>query len=138
MTSLLDNNFIPITSQNMKEMEFNVHDSYKNSSAIQSSSFISRVSALTKGIDEDVLRINFVKSKEQKNSFNCGCFAMANTVAFCYGKSPEKIILDSFALRSHLKKCLDHNNISLFSINDGERKHQKLEKFERKKVFYFY
>jgi len=118
----------------MKEMECNIHDSCNNSSAIQSSSFISRMRVFTRGIDRDVPRVNLVKSTEQKDSFNSGCFTIANAVALCYGESPEKIILDSSALRSHLKKCLDHNNLSLFPTIDGERKHQTLERFEKKSV----
>ena len=117
----------------MKKIEFNVHDSHNNPSATQPSSFISRMRALTRGIDRDLLRINLVKSTEQKDSFSCECFAIANAVALCYGDSLEKIILDSSAFRSQLKKCLDQINLSLFPTIDCERKHQSLERFEKNK-----
>ena len=133
---LIDKHFICITSNNISSLHFDVHDSYNNPLIMESPSLVSIMSAFTRSISGGKLTFNMFKSSQQPDCYNCGCYAIANAVTFCSGKSPSNIFLDSSSLRTHLNDCLNENKLTSFPTVEGERRQQRISSaVTREKVY---
>ena len=63
----------------------------------------------------------------QLGGTECGVFAIAFAVAFCFGLNPTKLIFDQSKLRTHLITCLSKKNSNFpFSINTNWKKRKQI------------
>ena len=62
------------------------------------------------------LQVKIPRVQQQPNSYDCGLFAIANVVEFCF--SPDsfnpRIIYDVSKMRQHLIECLENGKMSAF------------------------
>ena len=60
-----------------------------------------------------------VSVQQQKNSVDCGLFAIAFATSLAFGDDPRDITYDEDVLRSHLVNCLTEKNMSKFPTRQG-------------------
>ena len=64
---------------------------------------------------QDIIDLKLEKTQQQRNSSDCGIFAIAFATDLCYGIDPSKCSHgDGQELRSHFLKCLQEGNIKPF------------------------
>ena len=67
------------------------------------------------------IQANFVNVNHQSGSSDCGVFAVAFAVSFCYGLQPAKFCYDQNNMRSHLIHCLERGRMELFPVRRERR-----------------
>ena len=80
------------------------------------------------------ITVNKVPVQQQHGSVDCGLFAIANSVALCFGHEPNKLIFWQDKLRSHLVSCLESGQFTMFPFDVNVR--QKKKNTENKGVLY--
>ena len=84
-----------------------------------------QLSQIYKNDASQALQVKIPRVQQQPNSYDCGLFAIANVVEFCF--SPDsfnpRIIYDVSKMRQHLIECLE--NGKNVSVSQGKRKEQK-------------
>ena len=75
------------------------------------------------------LIVNKVTVQQQHGPVDCGLFAIANTVALCFGYEPNKILFRQDRMRNHLISCLEAGQFSMFPFDVNTRpKRNKTQK----------
>ena len=77
--------------------------------------------------------VNKVPVQQQHGSMDCGLFAVANSVALCFGYEPNKLIFRQDKLRSHLVSCLESGNFTMFPCDVNMR--QKKTKTQKIRLY---
>ena len=74
--------------------------------------------------DGDLLKVEFIHSDEQTNSYDCGIYAIANMVALANGMNPSNMVFDVEQMRSTLLTSFEVQNMQMFPhiIDSGEDK----------------
>ena len=72
--------------------------------------------------------------KKQSNHSDCGLFAIANTMALCYGQTPEYLNYDIKSMRQHLAGCLEDKIFQHFPARN-RRVTQQTKKTEKVNVY---
>ena len=58
--------------------------------------------------------VKMLECQKQKGGTDCGLFAIAYATAIAHGVDPTNMTLNQAAMRSHLIKCFEEENLSLF------------------------
>ena len=58
--------------------------------------------------------VTMLECQKQKGGTDCGLFAIAYATAIGHGVDPTSMTLNQAAMRSHLNKCFEEENLSLF------------------------
>ena len=75
------------------------------------------------------LTVNKVTVQQQHGSVHCGLFAIANTVALCFGYEPNKILFRQDRMSNQLILCLEAGQFSMFPFDVNTRpKRNKTQK----------
>ena len=72
-----------------------------------------------------VLHVHFANIQMQRNSYDCGLFAIANATALAFGLNPINQTYDLKEMRPHLIRCLENKTMRPFPSNtrfNGKRK----------------
>ena len=81
------------------------------------------------------LQVKIPRVQQQPNSYDCGLFAIANVVEFCF--SPDsfnpRIIYDVSKMRQHLIECLENGKMSAFP-KEKEKSRGKTNSFTCKNI----
>ena len=72
--------------------------------------------------------LHFMDVQFQSGSSDCGLFAIAYATALVFGEMPQKFCFDQKKLRSHLFKCLENKNVTLFPTLRKRRIRQSMIK----------
>ena len=83
-------------------------------------------------IEGDMLNVHFPNIQMQRNSYDCGLFAIANATTLAFGKNPVNETYDTKELRPHLIRCLENREMTLFPTKkfSGKRRPSKVVKLE--------
>ena len=65
-------------------------------------------------IEGNILHVQLANVQMQRNTHDCGLFAIANATTLAFGKNPVNQTYDSTKMRSHLIKCLENKEITPF------------------------
>ena len=68
------------------------------------------------------LTIMWMECDKQRNTSDCGIFAIANIVALLFKKDPLSITFDAKDMRSHLLACLEKGQLTPFPMKRTKRK----------------
>lgn len=60
------------------------------------------------------ITIQVAKCKQQKGSYDCGLFAIANATALCFGLNPSSCIWKQSKMRTHLARCFKNGKMEMF------------------------
>jgi hypothetical protein len=70
--------------------------------------------------------------QQQKNTYDCGVFAVAYATSIAFGQDPSTTILNVHQMRNHLKQCLDAGKFSLFPTGTRGTRSTKEEVLKEK------
>lgn len=68
------------------------------------------------GRQGEELAVKYRDVQEQNGEDDCGFFAIAFSVSLCAGQDPSKRLYNQAAMRSHLRQCMDDENITPFPL----------------------
>ena len=86
------------------------------------------------GTDSNVLKVKFADIQLQRNSYDCGLYAIANATALANGRYPaqESYNAQSTTMRRHLIGCLENKFVSPFPTHNtgykSKRRQAKIKK----------
>ncbi|KAK3933151.1 Chromatin remodeling protein SHL [Frankliniella fusca] len=60
------------------------------------------------------ITVNRPACKQQNNAYDCGLFAIANAVEYCFASSTDFVDFNPSAMRDHLLKCFDAGSFTQF------------------------
>lgn len=66
--------------------------------------------------EKDELAYHVVSCQKQKNTSDCGIFAIAFALSLALGQNPFRITYDPIKLRPHYIECLKNNELTEFPI----------------------
>ena len=111
--------------------EVNVYDSMycfcSNHSKVQIASILQ-----TK---HPAIRLHFLDVQKQSGEADCGLFAIAFATALSLGLHPGAYIFDQSLMRSHLLKCFESGELSMFPVKKTRRASAKVKKVEEFDVY---
>ena len=94
-----------------------------------------QLSQIYKNDASKALQVKIPCVQQQPNSYDCGLFAIANVVEFCF--SPDsfnpRLIYDVSKMRQHLIECLENGKMSAFP-KEKEKSRGKLNSFTCKSI----
>ena len=73
----------------------------------------------------DILKVKFADIQMQRNSFDCGLFAIANATALAYGRYPSQEVYNLQNLRPHLNSCLENKKVCPFPAHNVKYKSRR-------------
>ena len=62
--------------------------------------------------------VKMLECQKQKGGTDCGLVSIAYAIAIAHGVDPTSVTLNQAAMRSHLIKCFEEENLSLFPKAD--------------------
>ena len=106
---------------------------YNNRCMILQLQGLIQLSQIYKNDASKALQVKIPRVQQQPNFYDCGLFAIANVVEFCF--SPDsfnpRIIYDVSKMRQHLIECLENGKMSAFP-KEKEKSRGKLNLFLQK------
>lgn len=73
------------------------------------------------------IRISVAPCQQQKNSYDCGVFAIAFAWAILAGKDPLEYCFNAKDLRPHLQRCLENRKLTPFKLNKSKNINRGIE-----------
>ncbi|KAK3920964.1 LOW QUALITY PROTEIN: Chromatin remodeling protein SHL [Frankliniella fusca] len=67
------------------------------------------------------ITVNRPACKQQNNAYDCGLFAIANAVEYCFASSTDFVDFNPSAMRDHLLKCFDAGSFTQFPRLNSSR-----------------
>ena len=85
---------------------------------------------------DSALEVNCLQVQQQRNSIDCGVFAIAFAVDVCFGLPPNESCYDVIEMRNHLSTCLQLQE--LWPLPKISRRVLRCKLFERYIVIFVY
>ena len=121
--------WLTISTLNLKPGYVNVYDSLN----LELDNIVkNQICAILKH-ESTMVTVNKVPVQQQHGSADCGLFAIANSVAVCLGHEPNKILFRQDKMRSHLIRCLETGQFTMFPFDVNTR--QKKNKTQKVRVY---
>lgn len=118
------NHWLLITTMGCPPGIVKIYDSMVNKLPFQTKEQICAL-LVTKEPQIEVLHIDV---QQQKNSNDCGLFALAFATALCSGQEPRELHFDAGAMREHLLQCINADNMEPFPCVSMLKKKRKCRK----------
>ena len=87
------------------------------------SAHIEKVIAQLMSPSKNLIQVRWMESDRQRNSMDCGVYAIANMVAIAFGLDPIRITFDKNLIRMHLLECIKNAKFSPFPTRRSSRRH---------------
>lgn len=108
-------NINPSSSQGiLPPNSVNIYDSLHSSDSLPVPSKVKKQLHYMLKLKRKQLKVNYVKVQQQKNSNDCGLFAIANAVSAAYNVNPQSVVYESERMRTHLVQCLQAKHMDMF------------------------
>ena len=118
------NHWLVITTMGCPPGVVKIYDSMVHKLPFQTKEQICAL-LMTKEPQIEVLHIDV---QQQRNTNDCGLFALAFATALCSGQEPRHVSFEAGAMREHLLKCLDMEDTEPFPcvpVLKKKRKHKQ-------------
>ena len=79
-------------------------------------------------VEGNELQVQLADIQMQRNSHDCGLFAIANATALAFGINPINQTYDARGMRTHLIQCLENKDITPFPTKKFSGKKRQIKK----------